>query len=117
MLRTEIVCTLGPATSRPEQARALFEGGMNVARLNMSHGDHEGHAAVIGHLRAAAEDLGRPLAILADLAGPKIRVGELPAPMELTPGARVTVAPAGAVQAGDIPTTYTHLAEDLEPGD
>ena len=75
MLRTKIVCTLGPATSSPERVRALVEGGMNVARINMSHGDHEGHAAVIEHLRAAAEESRRPLAILADLAGPKIRVG------------------------------------------
>ena len=78
MLRTKIVCTLGPATSSPERVRALVEGGMNVARINMSHGDHEGHAAVIEHLRAAAEESRRPLAILADLAGPKIRVGDLP---------------------------------------
>ena len=117
MLRTKIVCTLGPATSSPERIHALVEGGMNVARLNMSHGDHEGHAAVIQRLRAAAEELGRPLAILADLAGPKIRVGELPAPMELTPGQRVTIAPEGVVQANEIPSTYAHLAEDLKPGD
>ena len=117
MLRTKIVCTLGPATSTPERVRALVEGGMNVARLNMSHGDHEGHAVVIHHLRAAAEEYGRPLAILADLAGPKIRVGALPAPIELATGDRVTIAPEGAVQAGDISTTYAHLAEDLQPGD
>ncbi len=117
MLRTKIVCTLGPATSTPERVRALVEGGMNVARLNMSHGDHEGHAAVIKHLRRAAEESGRPLAILVDLAGPKIRVGELPEPVQLTTGERVTLAPEGAVKAGDISTTYAHLAEDLEPGD
>ena len=117
MLRTKIVCTLGPATSTPERISALVEGGMNVARLNMSHGDHEGHAAVIGHLRTAAEDLGRPLAILADLAGPKIRVGELSAPMEFASGDRVTIAPEDTAGAGDIPTTYDHLAEDLKPGD
>ncbi len=117
MLRTKIVCTLGPATSSPESVRLLVEGGMDVARLNMSHGDHEGHEAVIGHLRAAAEELDRPLALLADLAGPKIRVGELAAPMELDPGQRVTIAPEGAVRPGDIPTTHKHLAQDLQPGD
>lgn len=117
MLRTKIVCTLGPATSSPDAARALVEGGMDVARINMSHGDHEGHAAVIGHLRAAAEAYGRPLAILADLAGPKIRVGDLPGPLELTPGERVTLASEGAAQEGDISTTYAHLAEDLKAGD
>ena len=117
MLRTKIVCTLGPATSSRERVRALVEGGMNVARLNMSHGDHGGHAEVIQHLRTAAEESGRPLAILADLAGPKIRVGELLQPMELMPGKGVALAPEGALQDGDIPTTYAHLAEDLKPGD
>ena len=117
MLRTKIVCTLGPATSSPERIRALVEGGMDVARINMSHGDHEGHAVAMGHLREAAGELGRPLAILADLAGPKIRVGDLPEPVDLTPGQRVTLAPEGALQAGDISTTYAHLAEDLQPGD
>jgi pyruvate kinase len=117
MLRTKIVCTLGPATSSPERIRALVEAGMNVARLNMSHGDHDGHAAAIKVLRASAEDLGRPLAILADLAGPKIRIGDLAAPVDLTPGERVTIAPEGVAQADDIPTTYAHLAEDLKPGD
>jgi len=117
MLRTKIVCTLGPASSSPERIRALLEAGMNVARLNMSHGDHDGHATVIQLLRATAEDFGRPLAILVDLAGPKIRVGELPAPIELTPGERVTIAPERVAQAEAIPTTYAHLAEDLKPGD
>ena len=117
MLRTKIVCTLGPATSSPESVRALVKGGMNVARINMAHGDHEGHAAVIEHLRAAAGVCERPLAILADLAGPKIRVGDLPKPMDLTRGERVALAPEGAVRDGDISTTYAHLAEDLKPGD
>ena len=117
MLRTKIVCTLGPVSSSPVRIRALLEAGMNVARLNMSHGDHDGHATVIQRLRATAEDLGRPLAILIDLAGPKIRVGELPEPIKLTPGERVTLAPEGVSQAEDIPTTYAHLAEDLKPGD
>ena len=117
MLRTKIVCTLGPATCSPERVRALVEGGMNMARINMSHGDHEGHTRVIGHLREAADLCGRPVAILADLAGPKIRVGDLPKPVELIPGERVTLAPETSVQDGDISTTYARLAEDLKPGD
>ena len=117
MLRTKIVCTLGPATCSPERVRALVDGGMNMARINMSHGDHEGHARVIGHLREAADLSGQPVAILADLAGPKIRVGDLPNPVKLIPGERVTLAPANFVQDGDISTTYAHLAEDLKPGD
>ena len=117
MLRTKIVCTLGPATCSPERVRALVEGGMNMARINMSHGDHEGHTRVIGHLREAADLCGRPVAILADLAGPKIRVGDLPKPVELIPGERLTLAPETSVQDGDISTTYARLAEDLKPGD
>ena len=117
MLRTKIVCTLGPATSSSERIHALVKRGMNVARINMSHGDHEGHAERIGHVRTAAEQCGRPVAIIADLAGPKIRVGELPRPVTLAPGDRVTLAAEGAVREGDISTTCAHLPEDLKPGD
>ena len=90
---------------------------MNVARINMSHGHHAGHAELIGHLRAAAEDLDRPLAILADLAGPKIRVGDLPEPLDLSPGDGVVIAAEGDAEDGDVSTTYAHLAEDLQAGD
>ncbi len=73
--RTKIVCTLGPATSDYETIRALIEAGMNVARLNFSHGEHEDHAANIAHVRKAAEELGKTVSILQDLQGPKIRIG------------------------------------------
>ena len=117
MLRTKIVCTLGPATSSYDRVRALVEGGMNVARINMSHGDHAGHAELIGHLRTATERYGYPLAILADLAGPKIRVGDLPGPVMLAVGDRLTLAAGGSAQEGDVPVTCAHLPEDLEAGD
>ena len=78
MRRTKIVCTLGPATARPEQIEALLDAGMNVARLNFSHGNHEWHAERIRTLRGLAKDRDQPLAILQDLAGPKIRIGDIP---------------------------------------
>ena len=74
---TKIVCTLGPATSDPETIRALVGAGMDVARLNFSHGTHEDHARSAEQVRAAAEAAGRPVSILQDLQGPKIRVGDI----------------------------------------
>ncbi|RMH16060.1 MAG: pyruvate kinase [Gemmatimonadetes bacterium] len=117
MLRTKIVCTLGPASSDPATIQALVDGGLDVARINMSHGRHAEHRGLIEAVRAAADRAGRPVAILADLAGPKIRVGDLPEPVTLEEGATVVLAQPGAESEGDIPTTYAHLAEDLSPGD
>ena len=77
MLRTKVVCTLGPASSDPDTVLAMVRGGMNLARINMSHGRREHHSATIAAVRAAAAEVGRPVAILVDLAGPKIRVGEI----------------------------------------
>ena len=73
--RAKIVCTLGPATSSPERIRGLVEAGMDVARLNFSHGSHADHEQVYRLVREAAEATGRAVAILADLQGPKIRLG------------------------------------------
>jgi pyruvate kinase len=77
MRRTKIVCTIGPATSSLEALRHLVEAGMDVARLNFSHGSHEDHLEVITHIRALSEELRRPIAILQDLSGPKVRVGNI----------------------------------------
>jgi len=117
MLRTKVVCTLGPATSSPEKIAALVRGGMDLARVNMSHGEHEHHAKAIGAVRAAADDAGRPVAILVDLAGPKIRVGELAESIQLGVGSTVIVAPEDSAGEGEIPTTYGELAEDIRVGD
>jgi pyruvate kinase len=117
MLRTKVVCTLGPATSSPEAIAALVRGGMDLARVNMSHGDREDHQAAIAAVRAASEQVGRPVAILVDLAGPKIRVGELAEPIELTVGSTVALAPEATARLHEIPTTYAELAADLRPGD
>ena len=80
MPRTKIICTIGPASDSPELLRALVENGMNVARLNFSHGEREGHLQKIRRIREVSEALGRVVAVLQDLAGPKIRVGSVPEP-------------------------------------
>jgi len=120
MRRTKIVCTIGPATNSEEQLERLMQAGMNVARLNFSHGSHDEHAAVIERIRRISTRLGCPIAILQDLQGPKIRVGSLQGgqPIMLVDGAyvRITTRPiAGDSQT--IPTTYMHLPQDVKPGD
>ena len=75
LLRTKIVCTIGPATQTPEALTQLIRAGMDVARLNFSHGDHASHALSIQHIRKASAEVGKPVAILGDLQGPKLRVG------------------------------------------
>jgi pyruvate kinase len=87
--RTKIVATIGPATSSPGAIGQLIEAGMDAARLNMSHGTREEHAARARTLRGVEEDCGRPIALIADLQGPKLRVGELPAPLVLERDASV----------------------------
>lgn len=78
MRRTKIICTVGPATSTPENLQALVEAGMNVARLNFSHGAYDFHAQTFHHLRRISDEIKRPIAIMQDLCGPKIRLGKLP---------------------------------------
>ena len=120
MRRTKIVCTIGPATSSEEQLEALMRAGMNVARLNFSHGTHDEHAVVIARIRAISARLGCSIAILQDLQGPKIRTGALQGgqPVRLVDGTDVTITTRQV--AGDsqtISTTYTPLPEDVKAGD
>ncbi len=117
MLLTKVVCTLGPASSTPEVVGALVRGGLDVARVNMSHGSHESHAHVIGLVREAARACDRPVGILVDLQGPKIRVGTLPEPVQLEVGETVVFAPETSAAAGELPTTFTELAEEVSEGD
>jgi pyruvate kinase len=92
MRRTKIVCTLGPASSDPEVLDRLVAAGLDCARLNFSHGTHESHRELAKSVRSAAQRAGRPLAILADLCGPKMRVGTFSGgPIELRPGAHFTL--------------------------
>lgn len=118
MRKTKIVCTIGPASESPETVRALLKAGMNVARLNFSHGTNEEHLARITTLREAAAELDVNLAILLDIQGPKIRVGRLKdGPIELVQGQEyiLTVDP----YEGDeekIHVDYPYLNRDLRPG-
>ena len=111
--RTKIVCTIGPSTSSPEMLRRLIEAGMNVARLNFSHGDHEGHKLNIDNLRRTAAELGREIGILQDLAGPKIRLGEFEE-RRLAAGEVVRLTPGRQAVGNAIPVNYPYLIEDVE---
>ncbi len=115
--RTKIVCTIGPASSSREALRSLMTAGLNVARINFSHGTHESHATTIALVREVAAELDRPVALLADLQGPRIRVGELAQPVLLEEGADVVLAPESGARAGEIPTTYDDLYRDVHIGD
>lgn len=115
--RTKIVCTLGPASWSPERIAALVDAGMDVARINFSHGELDRHAETIANVRACSREKGRPIAILGDLQGPKIRVGVLGEPVVLKTGDRVVFAPEGEHQEGELPTTFHQLANDVEVGE
>ncbi|MCC6143712.1 MAG: pyruvate kinase [Candidatus Hydrogenedentes bacterium] len=117
--RTKIVCTIGPASNSDERVRSLLMAGMNVARLNFSHGSHEEHAEQYHRLRTAAEDLGANLAIMMDLQGPKIRTGPMRngEAVELHEGRPFTITVDDIV--GDetrTSTTYKQLHQDVVKG-
>jgi pyruvate kinase len=122
MRRAKIVATVGPACSAPDRLRLLVEQGVDVARLNFSHGTHEEHAEVLDRIRAVGRQLGRAVAVLQDLQGPKIRTGPLKAGragVRLEPGAELAITTEGE-HPGDaslVSTTYPHLAEDVRAGD
>ncbi|HEX3613366.1 MAG TPA: pyruvate kinase [Sporichthyaceae bacterium] len=119
MRRAKIVVTLGPATDSPEQIQALVAAGMDIARLNLSHGTHAEHEARYARVRAASDDAGRAVGILVDLQGPKIRLGKFAGGRaELVPGAQFTITtldvPGSAERAS---TTYAGLPSDVSSGD
>ena len=119
MRRAKIVCTLGPASSSPERLSELVAAGMDVARLNMSHGDYADHEVNLRNVREASKNAGRPIGVLADLQGPKIRLGRFANGKEhLRNGATF------AITIDDVPgtvdrcsTTYKGLCGDVKPGD
>lgn len=115
--RTKIVCTLGPASSTEEAVQGLMEAGMNVARLNFSHATHDQHAETIAMVRRLADTMKLPIAIIGDLQGPRIRVGDLPAPQTVSQGEDVVLVPEGQETAREIPITYELLANDIRVGD
>jgi pyruvate kinase len=94
-----------------------MEAGLSVARINFSHSTHEQHRATVALVRETANNLGRPVAILGDLQGPRIRVGDLGAPITLEDGSDLVLGPEGLVRRGEVPVTYENLAEDVHVGD
>jgi pyruvate kinase len=116
---TKIVCTIGPASESAEIIRALVEHGMNVARLNFSHGSHREHGEKIQVIRGVSEELDRPVAILQDLAGPKIRVGEVPKPgIRLEVGQSFTLTTSNVRGTHErVSVSYPSLPDEVEPGD
>jgi len=119
MRRAKIVATLGPATSTYESVRAIIDAGVDVARLNLSHGDYSVHEGNYANVRRAADDAGKPVAILVDLQGPKIRLGRFSdGPHELAAGDifKITVEDiAGTKEI--VSTTFKGLPQDVKPGD
>lgn len=118
--RTKIVCTIGPASHSLDHVRGLLNAGMDVARLNFSHGDHAGHREQYGILRAAAAEMRVNLAVMMDLQGPKIRTGRMRdgAEVGLSEGNEITITTRdvpGGVEC--VSTTYQHLPYDVAPGD
>src|SRR6184192_3553058 len=101
--RTKIVATIGPASGTAEGVRALVEAGMDAARLNLSHGTREEHAERARLVREAEAETGRPLALIADLQGPKLRIGELDAPVTLIRGEEVCVVGEQVSRNGELP--------------
>jgi pyruvate kinase len=130
MRKAKIVCTIGPASDHLEALDRLIECGMNAARLNFSHGTHDSHAAAIKTIREAADQRRVPIAIIQDLQGPRIRVGELPEggitlaeqqPVRLQTmlarsGGQLGHQSVAAHSVAEIPVTYQHLSRDVRPG-
>ncbi len=119
MSRTRVVCTIGPATSSDDAVLALAEAGMDVARLNFSHGTHKDHASVAASVRRAAEAVGRPIAVLQDLAGPKVRTGTIVEGGAMLVSGQPFVLTTRSVEGGreSVSVTYDGLPGDVETGD
>ena len=114
--RTKIVATIGPASSSPEAIAALIAAGMDGARLNMSHGNHDDHKARASLVRDAEAASGRPIALIADLQGPKLRVGDLDEPLKLERGTTVVIAGEDAARDDDLPISPAVLGSVLQIG-
>ncbi|UCF19725.1 MAG: pyruvate kinase [Gemmatimonadota bacterium] len=116
-LKTKVICTVGPASADPGTLAALCDAGMDVARLNMSHTGHEEARLAARRIRECAASSDRPIAIMVDLQGPKIRIGRLDGPRMLASGDVVGLAPADRAAGEELPVSYPDLARDLRPDD
>ena len=116
--RTKIICTIGPATASFDGLKALFEAGMNVVRINMSHSDHTNAAKIINWIKTLNRQVDYPVPILLDTQGPEIRTGVLENPMELSPGDVVTlsVRDGDLIEQRSIHVNYTELVDVVEVG-
>jgi len=114
--RTKIVCTIGPASSDPETIEQLAWSGMDAARLNFSHGDQEMHRETLASVRRAQALIGRPLAVIADLQGPKIRIGRIGEPRSVNPGDTLVLTAPGQGAPGDLDVTFAGIADTVSPG-
>ena len=118
--RTKLICTLGPACDSIEGLKALIDAGMDVARFNFSHGTHAEHGDRLARLRQASAEMKKPVAVLQDLCGPKIRTGMFTEPFELRTGAEIVLVEGEITTKGEpdrIPITYEGLAADVRVGD
>lgn len=118
MSKTKIVCTIGPSSESPEMLRKLIQAGMNVARLNLAHGDLEEHTERIRHIREAAKELNQYVAVLLDIKGPEIRIGKMASDyVELVPSETVILTTEEVLGTKDrIQVTYKQLPQDVQPG-
>jgi pyruvate kinase len=114
--RTKIVATLGPASASAERLRELIAAGVDAVRLNLSHGTHEQHSRNAWLVREIAAEAGRPVALIADLQGPKLRVGELPEPVVLATGGEIVVCAEEQAHNGELPVAPAVIGDVLEPG-
>ena len=116
--RTRIVCTIGPSSTSPQVLRAMIQAGMDVARLNFSHGDANAHREAAANVREAAEDVGRPVALLGDLQGPKIRTGPVEGTFQrLVRGRPVALVAHHTASPDDIEVSHVELVQALRKGD
>jgi pyruvate kinase len=114
--RTKIVATIGPACSTPEKLLELVRAGVDGARLNLSHGTHDQHREWARMVRETERELGRSIALIADLQGPKLRIGDLEEPISLRRGEAITVGPADGASNGQLPVSPSVISEVLQPG-
>jgi pyruvate kinase len=114
--RTKIVATLGPVSDPVDVLRALVGAGVDAVRFNLSHGTHEEHAGRAWCVREIAAEAGRPVALIADLQGPKLRIGDLPEPVVLHTGDEVTISPEELATDSELPISPAVIGDVLEPG-
>ena len=118
MKRTKIVCTIGPASGKASTLRSMMKAGMNVTRQNFSHGTHASHKKLMLAIRSAAKKTGQPITMLADLQGPKIRLGNLPeGGVKLKNRSEIVFTTAtNKFSEGILPVTYKRLHQDVKKG-